>query len=234
MGTKTKAPTKARATNGMNTEEMTVYRALNERKLMLKKLEDPSVMNSAALVVAIKKSVVESDEAKKVTRESGAQLQSIIDMTHRLAALDAALIESNAKTQITVAGETMCVAAAIQRKSTINTILKKLMTQVTRQVNYATEISAKQTADAETKALNITGARTTEGMNEDTLDMYNKFVELNKSVLIPVDGIKDPTEFISALAAKIDTIEAELDAALSVSNATTTIKFSYTVGSMEI
>ena len=90
-------------------EKMIVTRALDERDLLIKKINDAIdrasfvtvKKTSDDIVIGGKKSVQEFDD------EARADLQSIRDLISRYNRLDAAILLANATTDIEVAGVTM-------------------------------------------------------------------------------------------------------------------------------
>lgn len=102
-------------------EKMIVTRALDERDLLIKKINDAIdrasfvavKKTSDDVVIGGKKSVQEFDD------EARADLQSIRDLISRYNRLDAAILLANATTDIEVAGVTMTRAAAINLRKTL-------------------------------------------------------------------------------------------------------------------
>ena len=100
-------------------EKMLVTQALDERDLLVKKIADK--IEKASFVDTIKPNE-EKVFAKRVSKEEFAKeaeaaYQQIIDLIERFQKLDAAIVASNAKTEVTTSYGTFTVAGAISLRS---------------------------------------------------------------------------------------------------------------------
>ena len=100
-------------------EKMLVTQALDERDLLVKKIADK--IEKASFVDTIKPNE-EKVYAKKISKEEYAKeaeaaYQQIVDLVDRFQKLDAAIVDSNAKTEITTSYGTFTVAGAISLRS---------------------------------------------------------------------------------------------------------------------
>ena len=100
-------------------EKMLVTQALDERDLLVKKIADK--IAKASFVDTIKQNE-EKVYTKRISkedyaREAEAAYQQILDLIDRFQKLDAAIVASNAQTEITTSYGTFTVAGAISLRS---------------------------------------------------------------------------------------------------------------------
>ena len=123
----------------------------------------------------------------------------------------------------------MTIAEAIYMKNEGIDNLKALLTTMSVQYARAQDIIQKNNGDNLTKAcedyiVKLFGAGENKSVSLDIEVAKNKYIEENTFDLI--EGV-DTAKAIETLKNKIDTFEAEVDAAITVANATTTIEISY-------
>lgn len=162
----------------------------------------------------------------KPTQEVGeilkANLQSVQDLIKQRKALKAAIVRSNAVTNVTIAGVVQTVAEAIERKSSIvleQTLLNTLRQQQSQQVALVERTNVAVQARLDTLIQTAVGKD--RKVDEAELKaITGPFEAQNKAeVLDP----SDVTKVIDALAADIDAFLLEVDFALSEVNATTQV-----------
>ena len=100
-------------------EKMLVTQALDERDLLVKKISDK--IAKASFVDTIKPNE-DKVYAKRISKEEYAKeaesaYQQITDLIDRFQKIDAAIVDSNAKTEITTSYGTVTVAGAISLRS---------------------------------------------------------------------------------------------------------------------
>ena len=100
-------------------EKMLVTQALDERDLLVKKITDKIV--KASFVDTMKpnedKVFVKRISKEEYAQEAEAAYQQIIDLIDRFQKIDAAIVASNANTEITTSYGSFTVAAAISLRS---------------------------------------------------------------------------------------------------------------------
>lgn len=205
-------------------DKITVTRALAELKHLDSKIEKEIAKYQFADVHQAKQDKtafckVTPKEFEKQTKE---EYQSVIDLISRRKRLKAAIIKSNAKERVDIAGSKMTVAEAIEYKSSIN--LERILLNKLR---------------ADAAACNKTIDDNEDKLNENILNMLEQalgadkkhskddyetiakpFYEANKLSLVDPLGILDK---IDKLEDKIDSFNSEVDFVLSESNSRTEI-----------
>ena len=199
----------------LDSNVMTCTQALAELKLVDKRIEKK--INNSTFVS------FEGEFRKRNVNVNNAtsDYQSINDLIKRRTKIKAALIASNAITRVSINGEEMSVAEAIETKSTIKhkkRLLQELKSQYGSINNEIERENAKHRRNIEDRY-----SKPTDDKKED-----NNFTEISKKYM-ELNGVKivDPIEIdtkIKELEAYIEGFETQVDYVLSVKNATTEIK----------
>lgn len=202
---------------------MSVAAALNQKKI----LADRVAKARATTFVNVRQHgrVPGFATPKGFEDQARANFASIKALLSNLSELKAKIVESNAHTFVTVNGEKMTVAAAIELKTSIQ-MHKDLLTTMTAQWTNANALVSRQNdklqSDTETQVAKVlTGV---DKASEQYLSMVNAAVAQNKVELL--DPIKIERE-IEQLDAYIQGFEAEIDLALTTSNVVTMIEVSF-------
>lgn len=204
-------------------KKLSIHRALTELKMLNHRIE--AATNEVSAVLANRKSNskingVEIQEYEKQMQSSCDKVVSLIDYRNRIKSL---VVESNAKTKVTVGKEEMTVAEAIERKQSIQ-FEKKLLEVMQQQYRSAINMVAKENdalpAKLETYLINILGNKDKQSPEEVKLHTET-FMKRNEYELIDPMNVKKKIE---ALNSRIEEFESEVDAVLSESNATTFIE----------
>jgi len=204
-------------------KKLSIHRALTELKMLNHRIE--AATNEVSAVLANRKSNskingVEIQEYEKQMQSSYDKVVSLIDYRNRIKSL---VVESNAKTKVTVGKEEMTVAEAIERKQSIQ-FEKKLLEVMQQQYRSAINMVAKENdalhAKLETYLINILGNKDKQSPEEVKLHTET-FMKRNEYELIDPMNVKYKIE---ALNSRIEEFESEVDAVLSESNATTFIE----------
>ncbi len=162
-------------------------------------------------------------DRKSFEKAAQAQYQKIQDLIQHRRRIKNAVVLSNATTHVTVAGEKMTVAEAIERKSSI-TLEKHLRGELWKK--YGDKVTAmeehNQKVDRQLfQLLQATYAKPeTEISKEDYDKIADPFRSNNQATLIDPLALKATT---FALEAHIESFETEVDIALTESNARTEI-----------
>lgn len=152
-----------------------------------------------------------------------ANLQSIQDMVAQRAALKSAVVKSNAVALVTIAGQSMTVAQAIERKSSI-AHEQKLLAALNQQLRVATEQVEKTNIQvaARLDQLIQTAVGKDRKVDEGEISAITvPFREANQAKLVDPNGV---AKFAEALQKSIQDFTMEVDYALSEANATTLIE----------
>lgn len=217
-------------------EKMLVTQALDERDLLVKKINDRI---AGIQVVDVKKRNEEKTfSARMTTDEFGAAAssayQQIRDLIDRYQRIDAAIVASNAVSMVQTSCGRFTVAGAIALRSRLKgngiyahdgNFEDRLMGQMERQfqknVEYADTKNKGLESQAETMRLSILGkdSKTKDPKPLEVVDAYIR--ENTMEVVDPLDSRKKVQE----MRDQVDTLMKELDTQVKVSNATTMIEF---------
>ena len=216
-------------------EKMLVTQALDERDLLVKKIADK--ISKASFVDTIKpnedkvynKRIVKEEYAK----EAEAAYQQILDLIERFQKIDAAIVDSNAKTEITTSYGMFTVAGAISLRSRLKgagvygqnadfekLLQDKLRLEYAERVRFADQKNAQLQATAEDMRLSILG-RDAKVKDDKPLGVVDAYVKENTTELVDPLDVKKKLETLEEKRSKLLT---ELDTQIKVSNATTFIE----------
>jgi hypothetical protein len=213
----------------MTTETMNVHQALAELKMMENRID--AAITEGSWVVANKHSnqKLGGVEVKDWVADVKSRYQKVTDLIRRRDAIKRAVVNSNAVTKVEVAGVIYTVAEAIDKKNTGVDFLKHFARKLASEYS-----SAKMTADrangaeldrrADEHVRVMLGETDRKGMTADAQRIRNEFVEAQTMELVDPIGIRD---VITKLDEEISSFLTNVDAALSVSNALTTITIEY-------
>lgn len=220
-------------------EKMLMTQALDERDLLVKKINDKI---SKIKLVDVKKRNEEKTAGERVTPEefgdaAKSGYQQIMDLIGRYQRLDAAIVASNAATWIETSYGKYTIAGAIALRHRLRQ--KGLYTQKNLRddfearfaeqfenqhrsaVNTAREKNRAIESQAETMRLSILG-RDNKTKDDKPLEVVDAYIRENTTELVdPLDAEKKSQE----LRERTDKLLSELDTQIKVSNATTMIEF---------
>lgn len=198
-------------------EKMTVTRALAELKTLGKRIDDIIDRTEIVAVVQGTKSPTGFKSIEDFLTKVSGNLQSINDLIKRRNAIKAAVVHSNAATNITIAGNSMTVAEAIERKTAIEHE-KKLLGMMRMQYGQARnnlELSNFRVGQDLLKLQENVFKNSNEALDAEKWKAANEW----KLITLP-----DLLERIETLNQAIMAFEMEVDAALSESNSVTVIE----------
>lgn len=218
-------------------EKMLVTQALDERDLLVKKIRDK--IEKASFVDTIK---INEDKvyAKKISKEEYAKdaesaYQQIHDLIVRFQLIDAAIVESNAKSVVETTYGTFTVAGAISLRSRLRgmdaynggadfegMLYDKLKKEYHERVQFCDMKNSQLQSTAENMRLSILG-RDAKMREDKPLGVVDAYVKENTTELVDPLDVKHRLE---KLAEKRSVLLKELDTAIKVSNATTFIELS--------
>ena len=218
-------------------EKMLVTQALDERDLLVKKIRDK--IEKASFVDTIK---VNEDKvyAKKVSKEDYAKeaeatYQQIQDLIVRFQKIDAAIVESNAKSTVETSYGAFTVAGAISLRSRLRgmdayeggadfeeMLHDKLSQEYYERVRFCDLKNSQLQSTAENMRLSILG-RDAKVKDDKPLGVVDVYVKENTTELVDTLDVKRRLETLSE---KRNVLLKELDTAIKVSNATTFIELS--------
>lgn len=216
-------------------EKMLVTQALDERDLLVKKISDK--IEKASFVDTIKPNedkVFEKRISKEeYAKEAEAAYQQIHDLIRRFQKIDAAIVDSNAKTGIQTSYGEFTVAGAISLRSRLRgmdaydgeadfegKLGNKMRSEYNERIQFSDLKNSQLQTTAENMRLSILG-RDTKVKDDKPLGVVDAYVKENTTELVdPLDVKKK----LDALEDKRNTLLQELDTQIKVSNATTFIE----------
>ena len=217
----------------MNTEKMTIHKALAELKTMDDRIN--KTIRSTSYVLAAKHSAEKINGVKvnnfKEQMRSG--YQKVTDLIKRRDAMKRAVVLSNATTKVKIGGNEYTVAEAIEMKNHGMEFRSALLRQMNSDYIAAQNDLARNGGEAlekksEQYVLAVIAAQPKDSKMSADSDVMKglrqTYIENNTYDLI--DPL-DITKVMETLDAEINEFNAEVDAALSVSNALTVIEFEY-------
>ena len=216
-------------------EKMLVTQALDERDLLVKKIADK--IAKASFVDTIKpneeKVYVKRISKEDYAKEAESAYQQIMDLIDRFQKIDAAIVASNAQTEITTSYGTFTVAGAISLRSRLRglgayeyeadfegNLQNKMQAEYNERVRFCDNKNSQLQATAEDMRLSILG-RDSKTKDDKPLSVVEAYVKENTTELVDPLDVKKKLE---ALEEKSNTLLTELDTQIKVSNATTFIE----------
>ena len=216
-------------------EKMLVTQALDERDLLVKKIGDKIAKANFVDTIRPNEDKVYARRVEKAefTKEAKAAYQQITDLIARYQKIDAAIVDSNARTEVKTSYGTFTVAGAISLRSRLRglgvyeaeadfegNLQKKLRSEYEERVRFCDMKNSQLQTTAENMRLSILG-RDAKTKDEKPLGVVEAYVKENTTEL--VDPLKVEKK-IEDLEEKRNTLLRELDTQIKVSNATTFIE----------
>ena len=216
-------------------EKMLVTQALDERDLLVKKIADKIAKASFVDTIKPNEDKVYDKRISKeeYTKEAEASYQQIMDLMDRSQRIDAAIVDSNAKTQITTSYGTFSVAGAISLRSRLKgqgayngdadfegKLQKKMAHEYNERVRFADIKNSQLNSTAEEMRLSILG-RDSKNKDDKPLGVVEAYVKENTTELVDPLDVKKKLELLDE---KRNALLTELDTQIKVSNATTFIE----------
>ncbi|MGG0667679.1 hypothetical protein ABE073_04035 [Lederbergia citrisecunda] len=200
-----------------NTTEMTITRALAELKLLNDRIYR-TVNNATFGGIKVGKKVSAGfSSVEDVEKRAKADYQSVQALIKRRNEIKAAIVVSNATSKVEIAGQTMTVAEAIERKTSIEyehallNRLKQTYVGLTRQVDDVNE-KVRNRLDSHLETLFGKEGKSSAQANDD---IVKAFKSDNEAEFIDPLKLKDKIE---ELEKSIEDFLLEVDFSLSESN----------------
>ncbi len=206
--------------------EMSITRGLSELKLLANRIERE--INSAKFTISHKKSSKRVDsvnDAEDFTNKAKGSYASVLSLIERRKAIKSAIVESNAKTIVNIAGKQMTVASAIERKDSIQfeqSLLGEMKQQYAQQLAILRHENAKVQVKLD-ELLNVSfGRENKQKVSSDEIEIMSKpYLEQNEFTLLDPLKLEDK---IKNLENDINEFLSEVDFVLSESNTLTKIE----------
>lgn len=208
--------------------QISITRALSELKLLSSRID--RAINESSFIIAYKKSskkVNNIDTPDEFSNKAKADYQSINDLIERRRQIKSAIVGSNAKTNVTIAGKEMSVAEAIERKSSIVyeiNLLASMEKQYTNVLVTAQRNNELVQGKLDDLLNNTLGKENRQKAIIDEVEAISKpYLEQNQYDVLDVLKLGDK---IKTLKDNIDLFNMEVDFILSESNTLTKIEIS--------
>ena len=216
-------------------EKMLVTQALDERDLLVKKINEK--IDKARFVDAIKnnedKVMEDRVSQEEFAKSAESAYQQIMDLINRFQKIDAAIIESNAKTIVETSYGKLTVAGAISLRNRLRGVGSyndeadfekklryKMQNELSQKLNLTDSKNKQLQETAENMRLSILG-KETKTKDDKPLEVVEVYVKENTTEIVDPLNVKTK---ISELKEKRNTLLSELDTQIKVSNATTLIE----------
>lgn len=203
--------------------KLTITRALSELKLLDKRIRKE--IESASFVAGVqkKKKIMGMYTKDEFSKKSHGEIDSVQSLIERRKMIKSALVNSNARTMVTIAKNTMTVAEAIERKTSIE-YEKELLQKMKKRYNAA--YNEVENANTQVKQkldilLESNFGKDIKASATDVEAISKPYLEQNEWELVDPLGIVGRIEKFER---EIDEFEHEVDFILSESNTITTIE----------
>lgn len=216
-------------------EKMLVTQALDERDLLVKKIQDKIAKASFTDVKKHnEKKVIDRRVVEETFRqEAESAYQQIMDLIDRFQKIDAAIVASNAATMIHTSFGAYTVAGAISLRGRMRrngsyddeadfeqSLYTKMKIELDKRLISIESKNKQLESTAESMRLSILG-KDTKAKDDKPLDVVAAYVQENTAELVDPLDVQKKVEEIQEKRAKL---LSELDTRIKVSNATTFIE----------
>lgn len=217
-------------------EKMLVTQALDERDLLVKKIQDKI---GKASFTDVKKHNEEKVFERRITeedfkKEAESSYQQIMDLIERFQRIDAAIVASNAATIVHTSFGDYTVAGAISLRSRMRgsgsyedeadfeqSLYCKMKNELDKCLLFIENKNRQLETTVESMRLSILG-KDSKTKDDKPLEVVNTYVKENTTELVEPLEVRKKVEEMQENRAKM---LAELDTRIKVSNATTFIEF---------
>lgn len=213
----------------MTTEKMTVHKALAELKLLDNRIEKAIAEGIYCVANKHSNDKINGIPLDEYIKTMQGRYDKAVDLINRRKTIKRAVVLSNAVTKVTVAEVEYTVAEAIEMKNHGVEFDKLLMTNMKKHYDMAQmQIKQQNGKDLEERAdqyvTAIYGQKEGKANTADIEKVKADFLTANQYELVDPLHVLDKME---DLEKKINDFMAEVDSALSVSNALTEITIEY-------
>ena len=213
----------------MTSEKMTVHKALAELKLLDGRIEKAIKENIYCVAKKHSDEKINGVELIEFEKQMQCGYDKAVALIERRKAIKKAVVLSNAITKVSVAGTEYTVAEAIEMKNHGINFEEMLMVTMVNQHNKAvTVINLENGKDLESRAEQyVTAIYGQKESKTNTADIDKVKADFLKSNQYELVNPLDISGKINELEDRINLFMAEVDSALSVSNALTEIEVNY-------
>ena len=212
----------------MTTETMTVHKALAELKILDSRIGDAILSGDFVITKKNNQDTVKGKTAAQYKTKATESYQKASDLIRRRNAIKNAVVVSNANTTVKIGDAEYTVVEAIEKKNHGMDYYVQLRDVLRQQFAKQKADLEKHNASLQQKAEQfVTGLMGGKDVKTDSAEFSNAvdtYIKSNTMTLLDPLGIEKKIEELDDM---INTFLPEVDAALSVSNAVTTITVEY-------
>ena len=209
-------------------ERMTVHKGLCELKLLADRIDKE--INNATFLFTVKHGAnkINGVPVTELAKQAQDKMKSILTLINRRNAIKRAIVNSNAVTKVTIGDNEYSVAEAIDMKANGLSYTQSLRSRIESQYARCQKLIEQENQKLENRADEYVkatfGSAEVKNMSEEMEKARKTFVDAQTLEMIDAISAQKQIDFISDYA---DKFMAEVDSALSVSNALTTIEIEY-------
>lgn len=212
----------------MTTETMTVHKALAELKVLDSRIESAILSGDFVITKKNNQDTVKGKTAEQYKAKAVDAFQKASDLIRRRNAIKNAVVVSNAKTTVKIGDNKYTVVEAIEKKNhgmdfyiQLRDVLRQ---QLAKQKSELEKHNASLQQKAEQFATGMMGGKEVKTDSAEFNTVVDTYIKSNTMMLLDPLGIEKKIEELDDM---INSFLPEVDAALSVSNAVTTITVEY-------
>lgn len=212
----------------MTTETMTVHKALAELKVLDSRISDAILSGDFVITKKNNQDTVKGKTVEQFKSKATEVFQKASDLICRRNAIKNAVVVSNANTTVKIGDKDYTVVEAIEKKNhgmdyyvQLRDVLRQ---QFARQKSELEKHNTSLQQKAEQFVTGLMGGREVKTDSAEYISAVDTYIKSNTMTLLDPLGIEAKIEELDDM---INTFLPEVDAALSVSNAVTTITVEY-------
>lgn len=212
----------------MTTETMTVHKALAELKVLDSRINDAILSGDFVITKKNNQDTVKGKTVEQFKSKATEAFQKASDLIRRRNAIKNAVVVSNANTTVKIGDKDYTVVEAIEKKNhgmdyyvQLRDVLRQ---QFAKQKSELEKHNASLQQKAEQFVTGLMGGKEVKTDSAEYISAVDTYIKSNTMTLLDPLGIEKKIEELDDM---INTFLPEVDAALSVSNAVTTITIEY-------
>lgn len=212
----------------MTTETMTVHKALAELKVLDSRIGDAIMSGDFVITKKNNQDTVKGKTVEQFKSKATEAFQKASDLIRRRNAIKNAVVVSNANTTVKIGDKDYTVVEAIEKKNhgmdyyvQLRDVLRQ---QFAKQKSELEKHNASLQQKAEQFVTGLMGGREVKTDSAEYISAVDTYIKSNTMTLLDPLGVEKKIEELDDM---INMFLPEVDAALSVSNAVTTIIIEY-------
>lgn len=212
----------------MAEEKMTIHKGLSELKVLDSRINRKIGSTAFCMAKRHSSSKVNGIDVSEFVSQAVSDNNSINALIDRRNAIKRAIVLSNAITKVTIAGDEYTVAEAIEMNNHGVELLKNKISEMKSQYSFAVSVCEKYNTGLEDRAdkhvIEMFATKDVKNLSDEAKEIKKAFIEQNTYSILTPFNIKEEIDKVEEF---ICLFESEVDSALSVSNAVTTIEIDY-------